>query len=226
MATPKRSCTEPGRRGTGQGGRMLYRTTPCTPWPARGQHQQLRNGTGWARKGACGPKAPAGGSGPSCPSPDSCNAGAGCPVHLRLQEQHGRDTEQYLRAMLAEGPFHPFSKHASLNEVSARFGRDVPADYPLPVAPGHVRKAKHTCRRPGCQFKGTDRACRGGRECERRVQVLRGAEIPELQEEYQGEVPPHILWGEEEEAPEPPSRPPLEERIAQAFDGLDMDQDI
>ena len=73
---------------------------------------------------------------PSCPSPNSCNAGAGCPVHLRLQEQHGRDTEQYLRAMLAEGPFHPFSKHASLNEVSARFGRDVPADYPLPVAPG------------------------------------------------------------------------------------------
>ncbi|CAL1152987.1 unnamed protein product, partial [Cladocopium goreaui] len=108
---------------------------------------------------------------PSCPSPDSCNAGAGCPVHLRLQEQHGRDTEQYLRAMLAEGPFHPFSKHASLNEVSARFGRDVPADYPLPVAPGHVRKAKHTCRRPDCPFKGTDRACRGGRECEGRARL-------------------------------------------------------
>lgn len=39
------------------------------------------------------------------------------------------------------------------------------------------------------------------------------------------EVPPHILWGEEEEAPGPPIRSPLEERIAQAFDGLDMDQD-
>ena len=118
---------------------MLYRTTPCTPWPARGQHQQLRNGTGWARKGACGPKAPAGGHRVQVPTAATQVQGAqyicGC---------SGRDTEQYLRAMLAEGPFHPFSKHASLNEVSARFGRDVPADYPLPVAPGHVRKAKHT----------------------------------------------------------------------------------
>jgi hypothetical protein len=146
-------------------------------------------------------------------------------VHLRLQEVHGQDTELYLRAMLAEGPFHPFSRHVNLNEVSKRFGRDVPADYPLPVAPDHVRKAKHTCRRPDCPFKGTDRACRGGRECERRVQVRRGAEIPELQEEYQGEVPPHILWGEEEAAPGPPIRPPLEERIAEAFDGLNMDQE-
>ena len=162
---------------------------------------------------------------PSCPSPDSCNAGAECPVHLRLQEVHGQDTELYLRAMLAEGPFHPFSRHVNLNEVSKRFGRDVPADYPLPVAPDHVRKAKRTCRQPDCPFKGTDRACRGGRECERRVQVLRGAEIPELQEEYQGEVPPHILWGEEEAAPGPPIRPPLEERIAEAFDGLNMDQE-
>jgi len=33
--------------------------------------------------------------------------GAECPVHLRLQEVHGKDTEAYLRAMLAEGPFHP-----------------------------------------------------------------------------------------------------------------------
>ena len=136
MATPKRSCTEPGWRGTGQGARMLYRTTPCTPWPARGQHQQLRNGTGWARKGACGPKAPAGGHRVQVPTAATQVQGAqyicGC---------SGRDTEQYLRAMLAEGPFHPFSKHASLNEVSARFGRNVPADYPLPVAPGHVRKA-------------------------------------------------------------------------------------
>jgi len=162
---------------------------------------------------------------PSCPNPDSCNAGAGCPVQARLEEQHGKDTERFLRAMLAEGPFHPFSKHASLNEVSARFGREVPADFPLPVAPAHVRKAKHTCRRPDCPFKGTDRACRGGRECERRVQVLRGAEISELQEEYQGEVPPRILWGEDV-APESAVRPPLEERIAQAFDSLDMDQDV
>ena len=52
-----------------------------------------------------------------------------------------------------------------------------------------------------------------------------GAEIPELQEEYQGEVPPHILWGEDV-APESAVRPPLEERIAQAFDSLDMDQDV
>ena len=133
---------------------MLYRTTPCTPWPARGKHQQLRNGTEWARKGTCGPKAPAGGHRVQVPTAATQVQG-----------------EQYLRAMLAEGPFHPFSKHASLNEVSARFGRDVPADYPLPVAPGHVRKAKHTCRRPDCPFKGTDRACRGGRECEGRVRL-------------------------------------------------------
>ena len=154
---------------------------------------------------------------PSCPSPDGCNAGADCPAHLRLQEMHGRDTEAYLRAMLAEGPFHPFGRHANLNEASARFGREVPADYPLPVAPQQARKAKHTCRRPGCP-----RTWRGGRECERLVQVRRGAQIPELQEEYQGEVPPHILWGEEEEAPGPPICPPLEERIAHAFDGLDI----
>ena len=32
----------------------------------------------------------------------------------------------------------------------------------------------------------------------------------------------HILWGEEEEAPGPPICPPLEERIAHAFDGLDI----
>ena len=59
--TPRKLCTEPEPRGTGQGARTPYQTTPCIPWPARAKHQQPLNGTGWARKGVCGPKAPAGG---------------------------------------------------------------------------------------------------------------------------------------------------------------------
>ena len=145
-------------------------------------------------------------------------------MHLRLQESHGVDTDRYLRAMLAEGPFHPFSRHACLNKLSAEFGRQVPAEYPLPVIPQQVRKAKHTCKRPDCPFKGTDRACRGGRECERLVQARRGAQIPELQEAYAGDVPLHILYGEEAAATGVPGLLPVQERMDQAFALLDEDQ--
>ena len=72
-------------------------------------------------------------------------------------ERYGSILAGYAR----RGAFSPYSRHASLIEVSAQFGREVPADYPLPVAPQQVRKAKHTCRRPGCPFKteGTKSIC-------------------------------------------------------------------
>ena len=60
MGRPRRSCTGPGLRGVEQGAKMLSLTMLCTPWPARSRRRQLQNGIGWARKDACGPKAPAG----------------------------------------------------------------------------------------------------------------------------------------------------------------------
>eukprot|EP00435_Cladocopium_sp_Y103_P001739 s3703_g1.t1 len=112
---------------------------------------------------------------PSCPTPDECNAGTLCKVYKDLARQHEEGTEAFFRAMLAEGPFHPMSRFAALNAVSARYGRSIPDEYPLPAVPERTRRVKHTCKRPDCPFKGTDRACRGGRECERQVQILRGA---------------------------------------------------
>lgn len=42
---------------------------------------------------------------PSCPNPDECNMGAECPVHLRLQEVHGKHTEAYFWLCSQRGLF-------------------------------------------------------------------------------------------------------------------------
>ncbi|OLP78528.1 hypothetical protein AK812_SmicGene41288 [Symbiodinium microadriaticum] len=45
---------------------------------------------------------------------------------------YGSDTEDFLRVMLAEGPFHPQDRFASLCVLTKDFGCEVPEDYPLP----------------------------------------------------------------------------------------------
>ena len=63
---------------------------------------------------------------------DACNAGEKCPVFQRNAAEHGLECEAFLRGMLFEGPFTPQSRFASLNQLSRRFGRDVPEELPLP----------------------------------------------------------------------------------------------
>ncbi|CAL1136914.1 unnamed protein product [Cladocopium goreaui] len=132
---------------------------------------------------------------PSCPSPDSCNAGAECPVHLRLQEVHGHNTSRTCEPCSLRGRSTPLAG----TQTSTRFRN----------ASGEMFRRTTPCRyKPG--------------PCAESQAHLPPARLP-LQ--GHGPVPPHILWGEEEAAPGPPIRLPLEERIAEAFDGLNMDQE-
>ena len=48
---------------------------------------------------------------PSCTQRDTCNGGRECPVFQASTKSYGSDTKDFLRAMLAEGPFAP---HAEL----------------------------------------------------------------------------------------------------------------
>lgn len=136
---------------------------------------------------------------PSCTERDTCNAGSECPVFQANLQRYGADTEDFLRAMLREGPFTPQSRFASLNVLTKQFGCEVPEDYPLPPLP-KARQAVNRCV-PECAFK--HRGCKGGRECRIARSQAEGALIPELAEDFVGPIQAHILYGQ---AP-PPKRP-------------------
>ena len=136
---------------------------------------------------------------PSCTQRDTCNAGRECPVFQANATRYGSDTEAFLRAMLAEGPFPPQSRFASLNVLTKQFGCEVPEDYPLPPLP-KPRQSINRCV-PECAFK--HRGCKGGRECRIARAQAEGALIPELAEDFIGPIQAHILYGR---AP-PPKRP-------------------
>ena len=125
--------------------------------------------------------------------------GGSAPVFQANAQLYSSDTEDFFRAMLAEGPFPPQSRFASLNVLTRQFGCEVPEDYPLPPLP-KPRQAVNRCV-PGCVFK--HRGCKGGRECHIARAQAEGALIPELAEDFIGPIQAHILYGR---AP-PPKRP-------------------
>ena len=117
-----------------------------------------------------------------------------CPVFQANAQLYGSDTEDFFRAMLAEGPFPPQSRFASLNVLTRQFGCEVPEDYPLPPLP-KPRQAVNRCV-PGCVFK--HRGCKGGRECRIARAQAEGALIPELAEDFIGPIQAHILTFEQQ----------------------------
>ena len=114
--------------------------------------------------------------------------------------------------MLAEGPFPPQSRFASLNVLTRQFGCEVPEDYPLPPLP-KPRQAVNTYVL-GCAFK--HRGCKGGRECRIAHAQAEGALIPELAEDFVGPIQANILSGR---APRP-KRPRTFEQ--QLIHGLEL----
>ena len=118
----------------------------------------------------------------------------GCSVFKANKKQFGEDSEDFLRAMLAEGPFTSSSRFASLNVLTKQFGRAVPEDYPLPPIPKHPRRSVNRCVKD-CVFKNT--GCKGGRNCRRARDLAAGAMIGELQEGFVGPIQEHIWWGRE-----------------------------
>ena len=107
-------------------------------------------------------------------SPASSSFAAGFAAHLRAgapaartrrratrvwgAQGFGQDSEDFLRAMLAEGPFTASSRFASPNALTKQFGRAVPVDYPLPPIPKHLRRSVNRCVKD-CVFKNA--GCKG-----------------------------------------------------------------
>ena len=109
-------------------------------------------------------------------------------------KEQGEGSEGFLQ-VLAEGPFHPRSRYSYLNEVTREHGTVVDAaSVPvLPAPPKAARRQLNTCPWRwdcGCPKSG----CQGGRACERNWEYRAGALIPELQENYAGPVPEHVLY--------------------------------
>lgn len=139
-------------------GRKVVPDGALLPLARPRQHQAPEKWNWIGSMGGCGPKARAGA--PLVQTLMSATWVLNAPFTCACRKCMGniqKRTSGYAR----RGAFSPYSRHASLIQVSAQFGREVPADYPLPVAPQQVRKAKHTCRRPGCPFKteGTKSIC-------------------------------------------------------------------
>ena len=99
---------------------------------------------------------------PNCSDPATCNAGVKCSVYQQHVKQFGEGSEDFIRAMLATGPFVAQNRFAYLNELTQQFGCDVPADYPLPPRPQRTRRGVNKC----CTDRVfQNRGCKGGRRC-------------------------------------------------------------
>ena len=89
-----------------------------------------------------------------------------------MAEAHPEGTDEFLRAMLLEGPFPQSSRYAYLNCLAREYGADAPPGIALPPVPQRFRKRKHVCSARFCaRSSHPDFASLRSRKSRRRLAV-------------------------------------------------------